>query len=89
MLSLLNIFNIDLYFSRPNYVLSAMPNTLHVSKTLKVVEYICYITLLCLIVPVKKYSTDFEFENYLNHFNKTYSNVEIYQRKYEAFKVGS
>lgn len=66
-----------------------MPNTLHVSKTLKVVEYIVYILLLCFILPVKKYSDDLEFENYLDKFNKTYNNVEIYQRRYEAFKVGN
>lgn len=64
-----------------------MPNTVRVSKTVKVFEYLCYVLLLCVIVPIQEDHHELEYEKYLQQFNKTYESTNIYQNRFEAFKV--
>lgn len=63
-----------------------MPNTLEVSKTLKLLEYVCYFLLL-IIIPLKNDNHYLEYDEYMKVFNKTFNNIESYQERLEAFKV--
>lgn len=66
-----------------------MPNTVRVSKTVKVLEYLCYILLLCVVVPIRIQHHELEYDKYLQQFNKSYENMKIYQNRFEAFKVST
>lgn len=68
-----------------------MPNTVRISKTVKRLEYACYILLICVIIPIRidhhNLERDLEYDKYLEQFNKTLENVQIYQQRREVFQV--
>lgn len=53
------------------------------------IEVIVYVGLLFFAIPINlpKPSEVDEFQAYMEKFNKTYTNVDTYNRKLEAFRV--
>lgn len=64
-----------------------MPNTLHVSKTVKALEYLFYVVLLCIVIPIRIDHHEIEYMKYLEQFNKSYETEKTYQKRFDAFKV--
>nr|CAI5839580.1 unnamed protein product [Callosobruchus analis] len=65
-------------------------NTVHVPKSLKYLEYICYVILLFFVIPIRIYSPNIDeilFEEYIAKFNKTYAGKEMYNRRLQAFML--
>ncbi|CAH1976027.1 unnamed protein product [Acanthoscelides obtectus] len=65
-------------------------NTIHVPKIVKCLEYLSYILLLLVVVPIQihKPSSDEKlFQDYLVKFNKTYSDEKTYNKRLQAFSL--
>lgn len=81
--------SVQLFFCRFNMPLDKYNLDLKCS-CLSYIEVIVYVGLLFFAIPIqlpKPSEVEDEFQAYMDKFNKTYTDVDTYNRKLDAFRV--